>query len=110
MSEIWAADADIDCDIHYSPTQYADQLSLRGRILQVQPPQHSIGGTGHVILDKRTANAVLCVTRQLVCFEEEPALVAKQLGFDDQDFWERGRKDIHLRVSGFGLVPSALDL
>jgi len=61
----------------------------------VKPAKHPIAGTGLVILNERPEDAVLRVSSQLVCLEKEAALVAEQLGFNDQDFWKISLNNLH---------------
>ena len=61
----------------------------------MQPAQHAVGGAGQVVLDERATDAVLGVAVELIGFEKKAALIAEQLGLDDQDVRNFGLNDIH---------------
>jgi len=55
LSEIWAAPAQVDCDVQHRP----DKLALGARVLQVEAAQYAVGRPGQVVLYKRTRNPSL---------------------------------------------------
>ena len=61
----------------------------------MQPAQHAPGGAGHIVLDERATDAVLGVAGKLIGFEKKAALIAEQLGLDDDDVGNFGLDDIH---------------
>ena len=61
----------------------------------MQPAQHAMGGAGQVVLHERATDAVLGVAGELIGFEKKAALIAEQLGLDDEDFGKLGLDDIH---------------
>jgi hypothetical protein len=49
----------------------------------MQAAENAVTGTRHVILDEGSADAAVGVTAELIGFQEEAAMIAKKLGFND---------------------------
>ena len=62
----------------------------------MQPAKNTVARTRHIILDKRSADAELGVTAELIGFHEKTALIAKELGFYDENFGDICFNNIHL--------------
>ena len=59
-----------------------------------------LGRPRNIVLDEETGDAVRCVTLRLKCFEKEPALVAKDLRFDDNYFRNLHGNDVRPNAVG----------
>ena len=104
--KIRAPDAHVYGNIQHLAAECGHQLSLCDRILQVQPAKYALDGTGHIVLDERATDAVLGVAGELIGFEKKAALIAEQLGLDDDDVGNLGPDDIHFTT--FRVVISRL--
>jgi len=72
-----------------------DELALRMRILEMQPAQNALAGVREIILDEMPVQAGFRVAAQVPGFLEEPAFIAKDIGFDQQQARERSSFDDH---------------
>jgi len=67
--------------------------------LQIQAAQHTSVGIGEIILHRVLRDAMSSIAVSLVGLHEKSALVAEDLGLDDQDTRELGRDQPHDRTS-----------
>src|SRR4030095_6331082 len=81
--------------IEYFTAKHRDQLSLRLRILDMQPPQHALAGGGEVVLDKVVLDPCAGVALLLPGLHEESARVAKHPRFENQQSIDFAMDDIH---------------
>ena len=80
------AGTDINGNIEDFSAGDLDQFTLRKVELKVETPQYAFAGAGMVVLDERQAEAGIAVSLCLERLQEKTALIAEDLGFDQNDF------------------------
>ena len=58
MSKCGATDADIHRNVKNAATQNHHQLTLRARVLEMEPTYHPVSGTRQIVLDEWSMNPV----------------------------------------------------
>ena len=98
-SEGRASCPNIDCDIKHSAVHDGHKLSLRLRILDVEPPQHAARRAREIILKKRHFYSRGRISLRLKGFEEKTSRIAKDLGLDNHDVWNFSWNNVHAGLS-----------
>jgi hypothetical protein len=75
--------------------QHIDQFALGVGLLEVQSAQDAFLREREVILHKSLRYPRCGISRLIPDFNEESALVAEDLGFDDHDSGQAGIVDLH---------------
>jgi hypothetical protein len=75
--EIRTPDTDVDHDVKYPAAHRADKLALGEGVLKVQSAKNAIAGSGQVILDEWTRDAVIGVSIALIGLQKESPLVTE---------------------------------
>ena len=72
-----------------------DEFALGVRLLKVQTPQRAASGKGKVVLDEIIRDARVAVSLAVPGLHKEPAMIAENIRFDDQQTLQIAFDDIH---------------
>src|SRR6266567_2307509 len=94
----WRLTPQIKKNIEHFPAHYADQLALRLLNLVMQASQDAAFRVRVIVLDESLLNAEIGENSLAITFEEESALVFKDLRFKYERAGERSFENVHFAI------------